>query len=55
MGSEVGGLVKPSWCSFAQYHQQPGWCYESEAQADRFDHHGFRKGLQQGPTQEAIT
>ena len=24
------------------------------AQADRFDH-GFRKGLQQGPTQEAIT
>ena len=25
------------------------------AQADRFDHHGFRKGLRQGPTQEAIT
>ena len=25
------------------------------AQADRFDHHKFRKGLQQGPTQEAIT
>ena len=25
------------------------------AQANRFDHHGFRKGLRQGPTQEAIT
>ena len=24
------------------------------AQADRFDHHGYRKGLRQGPTQEAI-
>ena len=24
-------------------------------QADKFDHYGFRKGLRQGPTQEAIT
>ena len=39
----------------ARYHQQPGWCDETGAQADRFDDHGFRKGLRQGPTQEAIT
>ena len=38
-----------------QFVHEPGWCDESGAQADRFDHHGFRKGLRQGPTQEAIT
>ena len=53
------GNVPDDWRQFgsvcARYHQQPGWCDESGAHADRFDHHGFRKGLRQGPTQEAIT
>ena len=41
--------------SCARYHQQPGWCHESLAQADRLDSHGFSKDLPQSLIQKDIT